>query len=190
MLADPDAARARLLAAGARPGFRGRMTDRRYDRDGLLQGRDEVLRLREFIDPGGGGRMLLAWKGPTGVTALGNKSRRELEYALSGSAADPGDLLEALGFLPVQVIDRFVEYYHLEAVDVRLEWYPRMDRLVEVEGTETGIRAGIAALDLPSRQFTPEPLRVFVDRYALRTGRPAALSLRELGDEPPSWESR
>ncbi|HEU5170366.1 MAG TPA: hypothetical protein VFU46_07505 [Gemmatimonadales bacterium] len=45
---DPSAVRARLIAAGAVPGFRGLMEDRRYDRDGALTARDEVLRVRRF----------------------------------------------------------------------------------------------------------------------------------------------
>lgn len=190
MLSDPHAGRARLLAAGARAGFHGRMTDRRYDRDGALQLRDEVLRIREFHGPEGEVRMLLAWKGSTGVTTEGHKSRRELEYLIQGMSAPPGEFLEALGFAPVQVIDRYVEYYHLGETDVRLEWYPRMDVLVEVEGSEAGIEAGVAALGVPRDQFTPEPLRVFAERYANRTGRPVALSVAELGDEKPSWEFR
>jgi adenylate cyclase class IV len=188
LLSDPPAARARLLAAGARAGFRGRMSDARYDRDGALQLRDEVLRLREFRDPEGGSRILIAWKGPTGVTAEGHKSRRELEYDIRSGTAAPGDLLAVLGFVPVQVIDRYVEYYHLGDTDVRLEWYPRMDALVEVEGSEAGIDAGIAALGLPRDQFSPEPLRLFVERFVARTGHPAALSLAELQGGRPTWE--
>lgn len=166
------------------------MTDRRYDRDGGLQVGDQVLRLREFQGTDGSVRTLVAWKGPTGVTSEGHKSRRELEYDIQGTGAAPGELLEALGYLVVQVIDRYVEYYHLGDTDVRLEWYPRMDPLVEVEGGEAGIEAGVAALGLPRDQFTPEPLRNFAERYAFRTGAPALLSVAELQGEPPAWEPR
>jgi adenylate cyclase class IV len=165
------------------------MTDRRYDRDGGLQLRDEVLRLREFQEPDGTIRAVVAWKGPTGVTGEGHKSRRELEYDIRSANTGPGDLLEALGYLPVQVVDRTVEYYHLGEAAVRLEWYPQMDVLVEVEGSAAGIEAAVAILGLPREQFTAESLRFFTDRYATRTGRPALLSVAELQGEPPSWES-
>lgn len=166
------------------------MTDRRYDRDGSLELGEEVLRLREFHGSDGTVRTLLAWKGPTGVTAEGHKSRRELEYDIQGTGAAPGELLDALGYLVVQVIDRHVEYYHLGETAVRLEWYPRMDALVEVEGSEAGIEAGVAALGLPRDRFTPEPLGNFAQRFASRTGCPALLAVAELQGERPSWELR
>ena len=50
---DPEALRARLRRGGAIPGFRGRMTDRRYDRAGDLAARDEVLRIRTYHHPNG-----------------------------------------------------------------------------------------------------------------------------------------
>ena len=129
MVSDPDTVRARLLGAGALVGFRGRMTDRRFDRDGILQVQDQVLRLREFHERDGSLRVRLAWKGPTGITAVGHKSRRELEYDLTGNGPPPSELLLALGYAEVQVIDRFVEYYRLGDTDVRLEWYPRPTEL-------------------------------------------------------------
>ena len=45
---DPDQVRQRLCQAGARPGFAGMMIDVRYDRNGELAARDQVLRLRRF----------------------------------------------------------------------------------------------------------------------------------------------
>lgn len=165
------------------------MTDRRFDREDTLQLRDEVLRLREFHEPDGSTRTLIAWKGPTGVTADGHKSRRELEYELRAMGSAPGELLQALGFVMVQVIDRHVEYFHLGATAVRLERYPRMDSLVEVEGSETGIEAGVAALGLPRDQFSPEPLRMFAERFTQRTGLPALLSVAELSGARPPWEA-
>ena len=88
------------------------------------------------------------------------------------------------------MIERFVEYYHLGETTVRLEWYPRMDVLVEVEGDPAGIEAGLRAVGLPREEFTADALPAFTDRYARRTGRPAVLVAAELDGEAPSWARR
>jgi hypothetical protein len=187
----PDAAqvRTRLIAAGARPGFAGRMTDIRYDRNGELTARGEVLRLRVFrgVD---GDRAVIGWKGPASVTVEGWKERRELEYPIGVARARPEELPEALGYLPIHLLERYVEYYHLEGAEARLEWYPRMDTLIEIEGDSQGIDAFITATGLPRSAFTPEPLALFAGRFAARTGVAAALSLAELGAESPGWPER
>lgn len=183
--------RERLLAAGALRGFVGMMLDRRYDHDGALVARDEVLRLRVFRHADGGNEAILGWKGPTGVSPEGYKVRRELEFELKSARATPEALLEALGYRQIQAVERYVEYFHLGDTDVRLEWYPRMDVLIEVEGDEAGIESALAVIGLPRDAFTPEPLRLFAERYGTRTGRSAALAVAELsGDEAPSWDLR
>jgi adenylate cyclase class IV len=187
---DPAALRERLLAAGAVRGFAGLMTDVRWDRNGELLARDEVLRLRVFQPPRSGVQAVLGWKGKTGVTADGHKQRRELEYAVGNGPAAPEDLLEALGYSPVHTIERYVEYYRLGDTEARLEWYPRMDILIEIEGDAAGIESGIAASGLRRDSFTPEPLSAFCARYEARTGTAAAMSRVQLGGETPSWESR
>lgn len=187
----PDAAacRAHLRAAGATPGFGGLLHDRRFDRDGALLARDEVLRVREYRHPDGTADTQLTWKGPTRRSADGYKERDEIEVAIARGGAAPADLLHALGYAPVHAIDRFVETYRVGDASVRLEWYPRMDVLVEVEGTPAGIEAAIAATGLPRAEFTAEPLAVFTRRFAERGGRPA-LALDELESESPAWEHR
>lgn len=183
---DPDRVRARLLAAGARPGFAGRMTDVRYDRNGELAARGEVLRLRLFRGAGGE-RALLGWKGPASITVEGWKQRRELEYPLGPGTDAAQALPEALGYLPVHLLERYVEYYHLERGEARLEWYPRMDTLIEIEGDSQGIDGIIGATGLPRSAFTPEPLAMFAGRFAGRTGVAPALTLAELGADAPRW---
>lgn len=140
---DPEVLRARLLAAGAIPGFRGYLYDRRLDRDGTLGGADEVLRVRAY--KGAGGHTELGWKGPTRRTPEGYKAREELEVSVEGAPTPVLRLLERLGFDVVHTIDRVIETYALGGAAVRLEWYPRMDVLVEVEGTPTEIEAAAAA---------------------------------------------
>ncbi|HEU5220098.1 MAG TPA: hypothetical protein VFU23_15670, partial [Gemmatimonadales bacterium] len=108
------------------PGFAGVMTDVRYDRNGELTSRDEVLRLRVFRSQAGE-RAVIGWKGPVSISRDGHKSRRELEYEMRSGSAAPEAFPEALGYSPVHRIERYVEYYSLGTVEARLEWYPRMD---------------------------------------------------------------
>ena len=61
---------------------------------------------------------------------------------------------------------------------IRFERYPRMDDLVEVEGTPEQIERAIAALGLPRDGFTSERLPEFVRRFESRTGTPAAITRR------------
>lgn len=189
MVPDPDRVRQRLLEAGGRPGFAGMMIDVRYDRDGELAARDQVLRLRVFRNAGAE-RAVIGWKGPVSISPEGFKTRRELEYEIASATASPEAFPEALGYVPVYIIERYVEYYHLDAAVARLEWYPRMDTLIEIEGDADGIAAGIRATGMPRAAFTPDPLSVFAGRYASRTGAPAAMTLVELGSDPPAWPGR
>ena len=190
MVADPNAVRIRLVAAGARPGFHGMMSDVRYDRDGELLARDEVLRVRVFEGEAGARESVLGWKGPTRITVDGYKTRPELEYEIRPRTGAPEEFLQALGYQRIYAIDRYVEYYHLGTADVRLEWYPRMDVLIEVEGDAPGIEAGLRAVGIPRADFTAESLTAFAARYAERTGRPPVLAASDLAGELPSWNSR
>jgi adenylate cyclase class IV len=200
---DPAQLRARLRSAGAMPGYAGLLRDRRYDRDGSLSARDEVLRVREYRHADGSVTAELTWKGPTRRSPEGYKQREEIELAVGDSAARrlggsggerlggsaPDALLRALGYEPVQTIDRWIETYQLEGASVRLEWYPRMDVLVEVEGDPEAIERAIAGTGLHREGFTAEPLVVFAERFRARGGA-AVLALAELGGAAPTWEQR
>jgi predicted adenylyl cyclase CyaB len=172
---DPDALRRRLSAAGAVPRFLGRMTDLRYDRAGELTNRDEVLRVRTFHHPDGD-EAILAWKGPTTRSPGGYKLRDEIELPISRAAADPGRLLAALGYQAVHTVEREVEVYRLGDATARLETYPHMDVLLEVEGEPAAIEQAIAASGIPRSDFTAEPLAEFVRRFEERSGRAAVLA--------------
>jgi adenylate cyclase class IV len=188
---DPAGLVARLETAGAVAGFRGLMTDRRYDREGELAARDEVLRVRTYRHLDGGSEAQLGWKGPTRRSADGYKVRAELECDLARGGGDPGALLQALGYRVVHAIDRRVAVYALHGAAARLEWYPRMDVLVEVEGTGEAIEAVVRATGLDRATFAADPLRAFVAHYEAggdrAAPRRAVLALAELAGEAPTW---
>ena len=186
---DPVALRRHLAAAGARSGFRGLMEDRRYDQEGVLTARDEVLRVRRFVHADGRVEEELTWKGATRRSTNGYKLREELSCRLAGGPDSPGAILEALGYEAIQAIDRWVELFEFGGAVLRLEWYPRMDVLLEVEGTPEAIEQAIRATGLPRADFTAEMLVDFVRRYVARGPRPAVLAVADLGGDRPAWET-
>lgn len=174
---DGEALRSRLEAGGWELLFSGEMRDRRFDSpDGSLAARDEVLRIRGYSEEGSDeGRVVLTWKGPTGEEA-GFKLREEIETEVADAAATAG-LLERLGFGEVTMaIDRRIELYRKGAVSVRIESYPRMDTLAEVEGPPPAVEERLPELGVPRDAWKSWPLPRFVERYEERTGREARLA--------------
>ena len=180
VIPDPEGLRARLLAAGATSRFRGRMSDRRYDRPGgELSLRDEVLRIRSFHHPDGRVASVLGWKGPVDRSPEGYKRRTEVELPVTGTdAASPHALLSALGYEVVHAIDRDVEVFDLAGATVRTERYPRMDPLLEIEGEPEAIERAIGVSGIARAEFTADSLAEFVRRFELRSGQRALLALR------------
>jgi adenylate cyclase class IV len=168
---DPAALEAALLRAGAELVFRGEMHDRRFDRGGALDARDEVLRLRTYRGTSSYG--MLAWKGPVSVRG-GYKRRAEHETRLESPDAALA-ILERLGYEVAMRIDRTIAEYRLAQAAVRIEWYPVMDILVEVEGEPAAIERAIAATGIPRDRFLPESLPFFIAAYEGRTGRAAVI---------------
>ncbi len=174
VLPDLPNARAVMERHGATLAFVGRLEDRRYDTAGrTLLARDLVLRLRVYRDATGA-RAALDFKGPTGY-ASGYKQREELSTSI-GDADAIAHMLERLGYEVTMEIDRQIWQYQLDDATIRLERYPRLDDLVEVEGTPEAIERAIALLGIPRSSFTAERLPDFVKRFEDRTGTPAALS--------------
>ena len=174
-------ARRRVESAGGRMTFSGRLEDRRYDRSDLsLAALDHVLRLRVYRDASGNvARASLDWKGPSSTTGT-YKQREELNSDVAGDPDRLAQILDRLGFVVTMQIDREIWQYELAGAIVRFERYPRMDDLVEVEGTPEAIERAISALGLARDSFTAERLPDFVRRFEARTGRAAALSDAEL----------
>lgn len=171
--------RALLERAGATLTFEGRLEDRRYDSaERALLARDEMLRVRTYRSRDGGARAEVNWKGPT-RQEKGYKLREEI-----GTHVDDGEVLELiverLGFSVTMRIDREITQFELGGAVVRFERYPRMDDLVEVEGSPEQIERAILALDMPRDGFTSERLADFVRRYEARTGLRAATSDEDL----------
>ena len=167
--------RAAVEAAGGVLVFAGSLTDRRYDTpDRALTSRDHVLRVRVYH----GAETLRAeinWKGPT-RRENGYKLREELEARVVGDADALVAILERLGYIVTMVIEREIAQYDLAGTMIRFEHYPRMDDLVEVEGTPDAIECAIQALGMPREGFTSERLPDFAARFEKRTGLRAALS--------------
>ena len=171
---DVAARRALVEAAGGRLVFAGRLLDRRYDfPDRSMALRDHVLRLR-FYDSGETRKAMLDWKGETRYEH-GFKVREELS-----TPADDADalaqILELLGFVVTNEVDRQIVQYELGEAVVRFEEYPEMDALVEVEGTPEAIEEAVHLIGLPRSGFTSDRLLEFVARFEARTGRRAVLS--------------
>jgi adenylate cyclase class IV len=144
-----------------------------------------VLRTRRYVGPEGS-RTEVTWKGPVSVDR-GYKRRVELEYQVVGDGA-VDQVFEALGYRVSHGVDRYVEYYVLGGATVRLEWYPRLDVLVEIEGDPESIEAAARVTGQSRTEFSSEALTAFVARYEAREGRRAAIALAELdGGEVPAW---
>jgi predicted adenylyl cyclase CyaB len=170
---DPAALEATLQRAGAKLVFRGEMIDRRYDRDGELESRDEVLRVRLYRPVEGSPYAVLGWKGPK--TVRGRYKHREEHETRTEAPGETLTILQRLGYEVVLKIDRKIAEYSVGGAAVRIEWYPAMDVLVEIEGQPDQIERAVRATGLPREDFLPEPLPHFVNAYERRTGTSARL---------------
>lgn len=178
VVGDPEAAQRLLAGAGAKPAFQGTLTDRRYDTaGGELSARNEVVRVRTYADKSGT-RSSLDWKGPSS-RQTGFKIREEISTAISDERSLVG-ILSKLGYAVVAEIDRKIVQYEVFGATVRFEFYPRMDTLVEVEGSPESIGRAIEALGMSRGEFSSDSLAAFVNRFEHRTGVRAAISDREL----------
>jgi adenylate cyclase class IV len=176
-----DIARRRAIAeaAGATLTYEGHLADLRYDTpERTLLARDHVLRMRVYAQEGRPQRVELDWKGATQREG-GYKVREELG-ALVDDPEALAAILDRLGYVVTVAIDREIAQYDLVGAMVRFERYPRMDDLVEVEGTPDQIERAIALLQLPRSGFTSDRLPDFVRRFQERTRQVAVLSDAEL----------
>ena len=177
VVTDVAVLRQRIEALGGELTFAGRLIDLRYgDASGKLLAMDHVLRLRIY-ERDGKRQGHLDWKGPTEYED-GYKVREELSTPV-GDADTLDHILTSLGYFVIRAIDRDIAQYTLNGATVRFETYPRMDELVEVEGTPEAIESAIASLGLPREGFNSDRLPDFVARFEARTGLKAALTSEE-----------
>ena len=181
VVADLASAIERARAAGAMLTFKGVLEDRRYDdaRRTLMR-RDTVLRLRVERDEAGV-RAQVDCKGATGSLA-GFKVREERSVKIDDPATF-AEMLGVLGYVVVREIDREIDQFDLNGTMIRFERYPRMDTLVEIEGTPDGIGAAIEALGMARGSSNAGRLADFVREFERRTGLRAAVSNRELSGD-------
>jgi len=181
-LPGPDALRVALEEGGWRRTFRGEMIDRRLDTEaGELEAKDEVVRIRRFRPDEGTERAVLGWKGPASE-AGGFKRREEIETDVADGEAARA-LLARMGLDRVALaLDRRIEVWEKDGVTVRIEAYPVMDVLAEIEGEPAEVEARIEELGLPRDPWKPWPLARFVERFEARTGSAARLAREEAGD--------
>ena len=178
VVSDVRAARRRVEAAGGVLTYEGELTDLRYaDAAGSLVKQDHVLRLRVY-QRDGTKEGHCDWKGPT-LYEGGYKVREEVSTPV-GDTDTFARILENLGFLVIRDIERHIAQYAISGGIVRFEEYPRMDPLVEVEGSPEAIEKAILATGLPRSGFNSDRLPDFVARFEARTGLKAALSANEL----------
>ncbi|HEU5040785.1 MAG TPA: hypothetical protein VFT84_08200 [Gemmatimonadales bacterium] len=187
VIPDPVALRLRLRAVGAAHRFSGTMRDLRFDRGGELTARDQVLRLRTFHRGGERTAAVLGWKGPARISPEGYKQREEIELPVGPGGGEPEAWLLALGYAIVHTIDRWIEVFDLDGTVLRLEAYPRMDDLLEVEGEPEAIERAIAVSGIPRGAFSADALAEFVRRFEARAGAAAVLAAGERGMRPPAW---
>ena len=181
IVTDLEGLRKSLTQSGATLSFEGELEDRRYDTaERRLLERDEVLRLRVYRDARGA-RAQLDWKGPTSYVN-GYKRREELSTSLDDADALT-TMLDRLGYEVTMEIDRHIWQYEIGGATVRLERYPRMDDLVEVEGEPEEIERAIGILGLPRDGFNTDRLPDFVRRFEERTGERALISDADVAGE-------
>lgn len=181
VVADPAALRERLLAAGAREVSRGSLRDARYDLPAReLLAKDHVLRLRVYEDAAGR-RAVLDWKGPTSYDT-GYKVREEISTPC-GDGLAMAEVLARMGYVVIREIDREIEQFEVQGTTCRVERYPRMDVLLEIEGEPEAIEAVITLVGMTRADFTSERLPEFILRYEARTGARAAICRRELSGD-------
>lgn len=178
VVTDLESCRARLEGQGAVCRDRGSLRDRRYDTaERTLRARDVVLRVREFA--GTQSHASVDWKGAASITR-GYKEREEISLGVA-DCNTAAVILTRLGYVVSFEIEREVELYEYRGAMIRFERYPRMDTLVEVEGTPEEIEAAIVALGIPRSAFGTGRLADFAQAFEERTGTRAAVSRSDAG---------
>ena len=172
--------RKRVEEAGGVLEKEGYLQDRRWDTERETIGaRDHVIRIRVFNGLPRG-EATLEWKGPT-RSNQGYKVREEIGTTI-GDAEALSEMFERLGMQITRTIDREIAQFNLDGATIRFESYPRMDVLVEVEGTPKQIERAIAAIGIAREEYCADALTDFMARYESRTGKRAIVCAADLDE--------
>lgn len=143
MLRDLAPIRRRLVDMGAEI-IAPRVFERnvRFDTaDEALLARQQLLRLRQDT------RVRLTFKGPAAEDVASEaKVREEIELEV-GHFDRMSAVLQRLGFLPIQVYEKYRETYQWRGVEIVLDEMPFGD-FIELEGVEADLRPAAEALGL------------------------------------------
>lgn len=138
--------RDRLSDRGAEPLGTVEQVDTYYDHPARDFGRtDEALRIRRE-DGDGGASSVVTYKGP--LVESGSKTREEVETAV-GDGESMASILRAVGFEPVETVEKTRERYDAEGYTVTLDTVDGLGEFVEVETeaeTVEPAREGAASL--------------------------------------------
>lgn len=143
MLRDLAPIRGRLVDMGAEI-IAPRVFERnvRFDTaDEALLARQQLLRLRQDT------RVRLTFKGPAAEDVASEaKVREEIELEV-GHFDRMSAVLQRLGFLPIQIYEKYRETYQWRGVEIVLDEMPFGD-FIELEGVEADLRPAAEALGL------------------------------------------
>jgi adenylate cyclase class 2 len=133
LLSDPEACRRRIADLGARSSGRRFESNLRFDdKHRTLLAERALLRLRADR------RFLLTFKAPSAEGGVDFKVHRELEVEVSDFNRT-AEILQALGYRPVQRYEKWRETYHLGGTDFCLDTLP-FGEFLEIEGEKEAIR--------------------------------------------------
>ncbi len=163
--------RDQLNIAGAKMSKKGFMQDYYFDNPFLnLKSKNQKLRIRAIDYK----LIQLCWKGPISVDKQ-TKIREEIEVGVKN--VEPLiKIFEKLGFQNTRFYERYFETYLLYDVKIRIEQFPIMDILVEIEGEQHLINRAVTHLNISKDVFGPKTLVSFIKEYEIRNGTPAKLS--------------
>ena len=142
LVADLEGVRQRARAGGALAAPRVHERNVRFDTpDEALLSRQELLRLRQDT------RARLTFKGLAAEDAASEaKVREEIELEI-GDFERLSTIFQRLGFMPVQVYEKYRETYHWRNVEIVLDEMP-FGNFVELEGKENALKDVASALGL------------------------------------------
>lgn len=167
-----------LKLAKARATFVSRHIMRDFlfdDVHGSLSRKKQKLRLRMYDNQ----RTVVTWKSKRrGASLYKEEYEHEVEI---GDFETMMYIFRQLGFRQTFRIDRRVELYRIRDVLIRLEFFPEMDDLVEIEGPRDQLEDVIRALGMRRSDFNNKGQEYFFRAYEERTERKPRLFYRKEG---------